>query len=69
MNSGVLNMVSEEKARELIRQLVYKCYDSLGYGKKIDGAGCVTYIVGKNHMTYNEYIDYCIKKEFKKFGL
>lgn len=37
MSRGVLNMVPEEKARELIRQLVYKCYDSLGYGKKING--------------------------------
>lgn len=62
-------MVSEEKARDLIRQLVYKSYDSLGYGQKVQGAGCVYYIVGKKHMTYNEYLDYCLRKELKKFDL
>lgn len=61
-------MVSEERARELIRQLVYKCYDSLGYGKKA-GTMCNEYIVNGKYMTVSEYTEYCIKKEFKKFGL
>ena len=30
-------MVSEDKAKELISQLVYKCCDNLGYGEKIQG--------------------------------
>ncbi len=62
-------MVSEEKARELVKQLVYKCYDSLGYGQKCQGAGCVYYVVGKKQMTSNEYLDYCLNKELKKFDL
>ena len=62
-------MVSEEKARELIVQNVYKCIDSLGYGKKQDGFGCVSYMVNRKLMTLAEYQDYCIKKELKKFGI
>ena len=62
-------MVSEEKAKELIRQNVFKTYDKLGYGKKIDSLGCVQYSVKGRIMTLSEYIDYCIKQEFKKFGI
>ena len=62
-------MVNEEKAKELIKQNVYKTYDSLVYGKKIDSFGCVQYGVKGKIMTVSEYIDYCIKQEFKKFGI
>ena len=62
-------MVSKEKAKELIRQNVFKTYDKLEYGKKIDSFGCVQYSVKGRIMTLSEYIDYCIKQEFKKFGI
>lgn len=62
-------MASKEKAKELIKQNVFKTYDKLGYGKKIDGFGCVQYSVKGRIMTLSEYIDYCIKQEFKKFGI
>lgn len=62
-------MVSEEKAKELIIQNVYKCTDSLGYGKKCDSVGYVSYIVGRKTMTLSEYQAYCIKKELNKFGI
>lgn len=62
-------MVSEEKAKELIRNLVYKCCDSLNYGKKIQGFGTVYYEVNNKRMTLSEYQDYCFKKEIKKFGM
>ena len=62
-------MVSEEKAKELIIQNIFKTYDKLGYGKKIDSFGCVRYSVKGRIMTVSEYIDYCLKQEFKKFGI
>lgn len=62
-------MVSEERAKELIIQNVYKCMDSLGYGKKYNGFGNVSYEVNGKLMTYAEYQDYCIRKELKKFGI
>lgn len=62
-------MVSEQKAKELIRKLVYKGYDNLGYGKKVQGAGCVYYEVNGTQMTVSEYQNYCLKKELKKFGI
>lgn len=62
-------MVSEEKARQLIIQNVYKTYDSLGYGKKMNLSGIVMYLVGNKRMTLSEYQDYCIKKELKKFDI
>lgn len=68
-HSEVGKMVSEEKAKELIRNLVYRACDSLGYGKKINGFGCVSYDVNGKMMTLSEYQDYCFKKEIKKFGM
>ena len=62
-------MVSEVQAKELIRQNVFKTYDKLGYGKKIDSFGCVQYSVKGRIMTVSEYMDYCIKQEFRKFGI
>lgn len=62
-------MVSEEKARQLIIQNVYKTLDVLGYGKKVDLPGTVMYLVGKKRMTLSEYQAYCIKKELKKFDI
>lgn len=62
-------MVSEEKARELIRMLVYRCCDSLNYGKKVQGFGTVWYEVGNKKMTLSEYQEYCFKKEIKKFDI
>lgn len=62
-------MVSEVQAKELIRQNVYKTYDKLGYGKKVDDFGCVQYSVKGEIMTLSEYMDYCIKQEFRKFGI
>ena len=62
-------MVSEEKARQLIIQNVYKILDVLGYGKKVDLPGTVMYFVGKKRMTLSEYQAYCIKKELKKFDI
>lgn len=62
-------MVSEEKARQLIIQNVYKTLDALEYGKKMDLSGTVMYLVGNTRMTLSEYQDYCIKKELKKFGI
>ena len=62
-------MVSEEKAKQIIIQNVYKTIDALGYGKKVDFSGTVTYLVGNKRMTLSEYQDYCIKKELKKFGI
>ena len=59
-------MVSEEKAKELIKQLVYKFCDSLGYGQKVQGFGSVQYKVNGKMMTWSEYQDYCFKKELKK---
>lgn len=62
-------MVSEEKARKLIIQNVYKCIDVLGYGKKEHRAGSVCYIVNGKEMTVSEYYDYCIKRELNKFEI
>lgn len=62
-------MVSEQKAKELVIQNVYKCLDSLGYGKKISGACDVGYIVKGKVMTLCEYQDYCIRMELKKWGI
>ena len=62
-------MVSEDKAKELISQLVYKCCDNLGYGEKIQGFGCVQYKVNEKMMSWSEYQDYCLKKELKKFDI
>ena len=62
-------MVNEEKARELIRMLVYRCYDSFNYGKKVQGFGTVWYKVGNKKMTLSEYQEYCFKKEIKKFDI
>ena len=62
-------MVSDDKAKELIRQSVYRNYDSLGYGQKVKSFGCIQYKVRGKLMTLSEYQDYCIKKELKKFGL
>ena len=64
-----VSLVSEEKARQLIIQNVYKTLDALGYGEKVDCSGTVTYLVGNKRMTLSEYQDYCIKKELKKFGI
>lgn len=61
-------MVNEEKAKELIRKLVYKCYDNLGYGEKISGFD-IKYKVKGKLMTLSEYQDYCFKKELKKFEI
>lgn len=62
-------MVGEVQAKEIIMQNVYKTYDKLGYGKKIDGFGCVQYSVKGKIMTLSEYINYCVKQEWKKFGI
>ena len=62
-------MVSEDKAKELISQLVYKCCDNLGYGEKIQGFGSVQYKVNGKMMSLIEYQDYCLKKELKKFDI
>ena len=62
-------MVSEDKAKELISQLVYKCCDNLGYGEKIQGFGSVQYKVNGEMMSRSEYQDYCLKKELKKFDI
>ena len=62
-------MVSEEKTKELIIQNVYKCIESLGYGKKVQEFGSISYIVNGKSMTLAEYQGYCIKKELKKFGI
>ena len=62
-------MVSEEKAKRLIVQNVYKTLDALGYGKKMNLLGTVMYLVGNKRMTLSEYQDYCIKKELKKFDI
>lgn len=62
-------MVSEEKARQLIIQNVYKTLDALEYGKKMDLSGTVMYLVRNKRMTLSEYQDYCIKKELKKFDI
>lgn len=62
-------MISEEKAKRLIIQNVYKNLDTLGYGKRADLSGTVMYLVGNKRMTLSEYQDYCIKKELKKFGI
>ena len=62
-------MVSEEKAKELIKANVYKCIDSLGYGKKHSGFGWIGYRVKGKIMTLSEYQAYCIKKELKKFEI
>ena len=62
-------MVSEEKAKELIRQLVYKTYDKIGYGEKIKSFGTVQYKVNGKTMTLSEYQEYCFKKELNKFGI
>ena len=52
-------MVNEEKARELIRMLVYRCYDSFNYGKKVQGFGTVWYKVGNNSRS-SEFINLLI---------
>lgn len=62
-------MVCDEKAKELIRQLVYKGCDNLGYGKRVQGFGSIQYKVNGKMMTLSEYQDYCFKKELKKFGI
>lgn len=62
-------MVSEEKAKKLIIQNVYKTLDTLGYGKKMNPSGCVMYLVGNRRMTLSEYQDYCIRKELKRFDI
>ena len=62
-------MVSEDKAKELISQLVYKCCDNLGYGEKIQGFGSIQYKVNGKMMSWSEYHDYCLKKELKKFDI
>lgn len=62
-------MVSEEKAKRLIVQNVYKTLDALGYVKKMNLLGTVMYLVGNKRMTLSEYQDYCIKKELKKFDI
>lgn len=62
-------MLSEEKIKKAIVENVYQNYDTLSYGAKINGAGCVLYQVGKKQMTVSEYMDYCIKKELKRFGI
>lgn len=62
-------MISEEKAKRLIIQNVYKTIDALGYGEKVDFSGTVMYLVGNKRMTLSEYQDYCIKKELKKFDI
>lgn len=62
-------MVDEEKAKSLIKQLVYKSYDSLGYGKKVQTFGCVQYNVNGKIMSLSEYQDYCLRKELKKFEI
>ena len=50
-------MVNEEKAKSLLKQIVYKCYDSFGYGKKVNTFGCVLYNVNGKTMTLSEYQD------------
>ena len=62
-------MVSEDKAKELISQLVYKCCYNLGYGEKIQGFGSIQYKVNGKMMSWSEYQDYCLKKELKKFDI
>lgn len=62
-------MVSEDKAKELIRNLVYRACDSLGYGEKVSHFGGVSYNVNGKRMTLAEYQEYCFKKEIKKFGI
>ena len=62
-------MVNEEKAKSLLRQIVYKCYDSLGYGKKVNTFGGVLYNVNGKTMTLSEYQDYCLQRELKKFEI
>lgn len=62
-------MVSEEKAKKIIIENVYKTLDALGYGVKKDLSGTVVYYVKGKPMTLSEYQSYCIKKELKKFGI
>ena len=62
-------MISEEQAKKVIKQNVFKTFEKLGYGKKVDSFGCVRYSVEGKIMTVSEYIDYCLKQEFKKFGI
>lgn len=62
-------MLSEEKIKKTIIENVYQHYDRFDYGMKINGTGIVLYQVGKKLMTVSEYIEYCIKKELKRFGL
>ena len=63
-------MVNEEKAKSLLKQIVYKCYDSLGYGKKKGNTfGGVLYNVNGKTMTLSEYQDYCLQRELKKFEI
>lgn len=62
-------MVEEQKAKELIRMLVYRACDSLGYGIKRREAGYVYYEVNGKEMTLSEYQEYCFKKEIRKFGI
>lgn len=62
-------MISEEKAKEIIIQDVYKRLDAMGYGKKTEKFGSVCYVVKGNEMTVSEYQNYCILMELKKFGL
>lgn len=44
-------MVSEEKAKKIIIDDVYKRLDAMGYGTKQSGAGSVFYIVRGKKMT------------------
>ena len=62
-------MVNEEKAKSLLKQIVYKCYDSFGYGKKMNTFGYVLYNVNGKTMTLSEYQDYCLQRELKKFEI
>ena len=62
-------MVGEEKIKQLIIKNVYQHYDRFDYGIKINGVGIVLYQVGKKQMTVSEYINYCIKKELKRFNI
>ncbi len=62
-------MVSEEKAKKIIIDDVYKRLDAMGYGTKQSGAGSVFYTVRGKKMTVAEYQQYCIKRELKKFDI
>ena len=69
VNNGELILVSEEKAKRIIIENVYRTLDALGYGVKKDFSGTVVYYVKGKPMTLSEYQEHCIKKELKKFGI